>query len=460
MTFQETPLAELSAEDTPIVRTEIPGPKSIEQWNRQAALSSPGLSAAATITHLCMDEGYGALVRDADGNVFIDFCAGTVVNVTGHNHPRVVSRIQEELERFIHIYDFLTPVRAEFFEALKECLPDNLSQYQMYTSGGETVEAAMRVATAASGGKYEFISLYRAFHGKTAGVRSLMGGAYKKGFGPSLAGHVQTANAYCYRCPIGREYPSCGAACADMIEDVYQQQTTGAVAAVVMEPIQGAGGVIVPPSEFVEKIRAFCDRNGLLLIMDEVLTAAGRTGKLWAHEHFDVRPDIMTMGKGIGSGFPLSILAASPDLMNSAPFNQPNGASTTFGGGPLAAAAGLATLQVLADESLVEQGARVGAHIKSRLQEIQKRHPIIGDVRGEGMLIGVEWVRNPDTKEPLDLDICNELYKEVVGRGVLLVTNAQIWRITPPLVMTEALADRALDLMEEAIEAVEKRFSL
>ena len=454
------PLEELAAADVPVIRTSAPGPRAVAVWAAQAPHNSPGLSGAAQSSRLVMAEGRGALVQDVDGNVFIDFCAGTVVNVTGHNHPKVRQAIQEELDHFIHVYDFLTPVRAEFFQKLAEQLPPSLSAFQMYTSGSETVEAALRVAGAASGGKREYISFYRAFHGKTAGTRALLGGMYKKGFGPGMAGYIQSPNAYCYRCPLGLTYPGCGVACADMIEHVYNEQSTGDVAAVLIEPIQGAGGVIVPPREFIEKIRQFCDAKGIFLIFDEVLSAAGRTGKMWAKDHFGVTPDVMTMGKGIGSGYPVGVVASSQEMFDHWPFNQPGGGSTTFGGSGAAAAAGLATLKVLVEENLVENGARVGAHIKRRLQAMQQRHRIIGDVRGEGMLIGVEWVSNPDTRAPLAANICLDLFMETLRRGVLLVTTGQIWRITPPLVMTEALADRALDLIEDAVSSVEQKHHL
>jgi 4-aminobutyrate aminotransferase-like enzyme len=447
-------LGDLTAADVPILVTEVPGPRSRSIRAREEAHAAPGLSALSALSGLAMAEGRGALVRDVDGNVFIDFSSGTVVSVTGYSHPAVVARLKEELERFIHIYDYSSESRADFFERLADELPESLGHFQMYSSGAETVEAAMRVAKSYTG-RHEFVSLYRAFHGKTLGALSLMGGSYKKGFGPLPGGVFQTPNAYCYRCPLHLTYPSCGVACADALADVVEQQSTGDVAAVVVEAIQGAGGVIVPPPEFLPKIQDFCRRNGILLHVDEILTSAGRTGKMWASDHYDIEPDIMTLGKGIGSGFPLGVLASREEVMSANPFSQPNGATTTFGGSPVSAAAGLITLKVVAEEGLVENAAVVGAHMKRRLQDMQTRHASMGDVRGAGLLIGVELVRDRDTKEPVAAEESAGLYRELVRRGVLVSGAGQVMRITPPLVLSRELADRGLDLFEEAVTAFE-----
>lgn len=449
-------LEQLRAEEVPILTTEIPGPRSRAIRAREVKHESPGLSALAALSGLAMKEGRGALVRDVDGNVFIDFSSGTVVAVTGHSHPDVVRVLQTELENFIHIYDYASEVRAEFFETLASMLPDALQRFQMYSSGAETVEAALRVSKAFTG-RHEFISLYRSFHGKTLGALALMGGQYKKGFGPFPGGFFLTPNAYCYRCPLGLTYPSCGVACADFISNVFEEQSSGDVAAVVVEPVQGAGGVIVPPPEFLPKIAEFCRRNDILLYVDEILTSAGRTGKLWAHQHYDVTPDVMTMGKGIGSGFPLGVVASREEIVSAWPWAQHNGGSTTYGGSPLSAAAGLMTLKTLVAEGLVENAATVGAYMKNRLQAMMEDHPSIGDVRGIGLLLGVEFVRDRARKEPISTEEAHAFYRELLSRGVLVSNAGPIIRVTPPLVMTVDLADRGLDLFEEAVGAFEER---
>lgn len=458
-THNGRPLDELTAADVPILRTEVPGPRSQSIRSREQKHASAGLSALASLSGVAMKDGRGALVRDADGNVFIDFSSGTVVTVTGHSHPTIVKRIQQEVENFLHIYDYTSESRAEFFEYLATVMPEGLDHYQLYTGGGETVEAALRLAKSYTG-KREFISLYRGFHGKTLGALSLMGGGYKKGMGPVASGFFLTPNAYCYRCPLGLTYPSCNVACADFITNVFEQETTGDVAAVVVEAVQGAGGVIVPPPEYLPKIQEFCRRNGLLLYVDEILTSAGRTGKLWASEHFDIQPDIMTLGKGVGSGFPLGVVASREEIMSSKLWSQPYGGTTTYGGSAVSAAAGLITLKTIAEEGLIENGATVGAHMKARLQQMQARHRSIGDVRGIGMLMGVEFVRNPETKEPITAAESRTFYLELVRRGVLVSNAAPIVRVTPPLVLSKEFADRGLDLFEEAVAAFEDKVKI
>lgn len=452
-------LEDLTASEVPILRTTVPGPKSQQITDRESKHVSPGLSALATLSGIAVDEGRGALIRDVDGNVFIDFSSGTVVTVTGHSHPKVVTRIKSELDKFIHAYDYASSSRAEFFEYLASVMPAGLDRFQMFSAGAETVEGGLRLAKSYTG-KSEFISLYRGFHGKTLGAMSLMGGGYKKGFGPTASGFFLTPNAYCYRCPLQLTYPSCGVACADFIENVFEQETTGQVSAVVAEPIQGAGGVIVPPPEFLPKIQEFCERNGILLFMDEVLTSAGRTGKLWASDHYDINPDIMTLGKGIGSGFPLGVVASTEEIMSKFPWAQHNGGTSTYGGSPVSAAAGLATLMTLAEEGLVENAATVGDYMKTRLLDMQTRHPSMGDVRGQGMLIAVEFVVDRDTKERISADAAEFLYGELLARGLLVASAAPIMRITPPLVMSVELADRGLGLFDEALTVMEEEFRI
>ncbi|MEV0611123.1 aspartate aminotransferase family protein [Polymorphospora rubra] len=456
---QPTQLQNIDVSELPRLVTEVPGPRSRALVDRERVHSSPGLSALSTLSGVAVSQGFGALVEDVDGNVFIDFSSGTVVTVTGHAHPTVVQAIKAEIEKFIHIYDYTSQSRADFLDYLVSVLPEGLDRVQMYTSGAETVEAGLRLARSHTR-RTEFISLYRAFHGKTLGALSLMGGGYKKGFGPLASGFYQTPNAYCYRCPLMLEPKTCGAKCADFIENVFEQETTGNVAAVVAEAIQGAGGAIVPPPEYFTKIQEFCRRNDILLFIDEVLTSAGRTGKMWASEHYDIEPDIMTMGKGIGSGFPLGVVASSERVMSSLPWAQHNGGTSTYGGSPVSAAAGLATLITIVNENLIENAAVVGAHIKGRLEEMQTRHQSMGDVRGKGMLMAVEFVTDRQTKERISQEAAEYLYRELVTNGILVASAAPIMRITPPLVMTQELADRALDIFDAAVGRMENQYRI
>ncbi|MCZ7568823.1 MAG: aspartate aminotransferase family protein [Ardenticatenaceae bacterium] len=459
MDSQTRPLEELTVDEVPILRTQIPGPRSQQMWERGHRYDSPGLSALATLSQIVLERGRGSLIRDLDGNVYIDFAMGMVGVSTGHSHPDVRGAIQQEMEDFLHTYDMASTARVEFFESLADILPAQLQRYQMYSGGTETVEAGMRLAKSYTG-KYEFIGLYRSFHGKTLGSLSLMGSGYKNGFGPRAPGYMLTPNAYCYRCPLGLEPSSCAAACADMIEEIYQNQSTGQVAAVVLEPVQAAGGIIVPPPEFLQKIAAFCKRHNILLFVDEIFTTAGRTGKMWSFEHYGIEPDIISLGKGIGSGYPLGVIASSEEIMEGWPWAQHAGGSTTFGGNSVAARAGQMTLQVIRDEKMIENAAEVGAHMLARLRDMQTRHPVMGDVRGLGLVLGVEYVRNRETKEPISSTEAEFLFRQCLQRGLMVPTATAIMRIVPALNISKELADKGLDILEESIDALEKWMEL
>ncbi|MCE7988605.1 MAG: aspartate aminotransferase family protein [Caldilinea sp. CFX5] len=454
MTMHLQPLEELTAADVPLIRTPLPGPRSQELWARESRFSSPGLSALATLSQLVLDQGSGALIRDVDGNVFIDFAMAMIGVSTGHRHPQVAAALKDELDNFLHTYDMASTARVDFFELLGELLPEQLRLFQMYSGGTETVEAALRLAKSYTK-KYEFIGLYRGFHGKSIGSLGLMGVGYKNGFGPRAPGFMLTPNAYCYRCPLKLTYPSCGIACADMIEEVYANESTGQVAGVVVEPIQGAGGIIVPPPEFLPKIADFCRRRNLLLIVDEIFTGGGRTGTMWSFEQFGLQPDIVTLGKGIGSGYPVGVVAANETIMREAPWNQHGGGSTTFGGNNMAARAGYATLKTILAAKLAENAATVGAHMLRRLQEMQTRHPTMGDVRGLGLVLGVEFVRNRVTKELISTQEATFLFQQALQRGLMLPTATPVLRIMPSMVISQELADKGLDLLEESINALE-----
>jgi 4-aminobutyrate aminotransferase/(S)-3-amino-2-methylpropionate transaminase len=443
----------LTAADVPQIRTAIPGPRSRALRHREDRHRSPGTSAPAGLSGLAMRDGLGCLVRDVDDNIFLDFAAGAGAALTGHAHPAVTERLRVELSDLLHIYDYTTRSRTEFFERLADLLAEQgLDHFQMYSGGTETVEAVLRLASAHAG-RAGFVSLQRGFHGKTLASDAL--GARRSG-GAGVGGFHQTPNAYCYRCPLKLSYPSCGVACADVVESVVDQTAAGQVAAVVVEPVQGAGGVIVPPAGFLEKIQSFCRARGILFIVDEVLTAPGRTGRWLAAEHFGLRADLMTLSKGLGSGFPLGVVAGRAEIVNG-PRTAPYGsATTTFGGSPIAAAAGLVTLEVLAKENLVANAEKVGRQMLDRLERMRAVHPSIGQVRGLGLLIGIEFVRDRETREPISLAEADVLYLEIIRHGLLVASAGPVVRLTPALVITQELADRGLDLLEESITVFER----
>ncbi|MBW3641287.1 MAG: aspartate aminotransferase family protein [Actinobacteria bacterium] len=446
----------LSAVDAPRVVTDIPGPRSLELWRRDAAHHAGNSSPAAQWLQLVILDGQGALVRDADGNVFLDFSSGAVVANLGHCPTAVVDALREEAGRLLHYFDFATTPRAAFFEALARTLPPALQTFQMYSTGSEAVEAALRLAKSYTR-RYEVISLYRAWHGRTLGSMSLMGGfPLKHGYGPFAPGTHHSLDAYCYRCPLGLDADRCGVACARFIDHVYEESTEHQLAAVIVEPVQGVGGVIPHPPEFLAHLRTFCDRTGALLIFDEILTGVGRTGSMWAFEQTGVVPDILLAGKGLASGYPVSLIASRREVLDAPPFGAPGAGASTFASGNLACAAGVATLELLEDGEVLEHGRRVGAQLLAGLQELQGRHEIIGDVRGRGMLLALELVRDRTTKERVSPGVARRLLLALARRGVLTAGAGPILRLTPPLVLTEAQAATGLAALDEALGEVEE----
>lgn len=448
-------LADLDEAALPIIRTDIPGPRSAELWARDARHHASNSSPPAQLLRLVVTDGFGALLRDADGNVFIDLSSGVVVANLGHAPAPVVEALRREMGRLMHFFDFATPARAELFEALARTLPPELQTFQMYTTGSEAVEAAIRLAKSYTG-NYEVVAFHRAWHGRTHGAMSLMGASpLKHGYGPYAPGVIRSFNAYCYRCPLGLRRETCEVACARSLEGHYEEAGEGRLAAVIIEPTQGVGGVIEHPPEFLAHLRRFCDRTGALLIFDEILTGAGRTGSMWAFERSGVIPDVLLAGKGLGSGYPVSLIASRREVLDAGAFGRPGAGASTFASGNLASAAGAASLGMLADGTVVDNAARVGAAMLSALQDLQDRHPLIGDVRGVGLLIGLELVADRTTKARPAPEVPRRLLAALARRGVLTAGAGPVLRITPPLVISERLALKAVELIDDALTEVE-----
>ena len=439
----------------PLVCTDLPGPRSAELWERDARYHAHNSSPAARLLRLVIRDALGAAVRDVDGNVFIDFSSGTVVTNLGHCPPAVVGALRQEVGHLLHYFDFATPARVEFFEALAKTLPPELQTFQMYSTGSEAVEAVLRLAKSYTK-RYEVISFFDAWHGRTLGSMSLMGGfALKHGYGPFPPGVHQSANAYCYRCPLGATRDSCEVACARFIERVHDQSVDRGIAAVIIEPVQGVGGVIPHPPEFLAYLRQFCDRTGALLIFDEILSGMGRTGTMWAFEDSGVVPDVLLAGKGLASGYPISVIASRREVMDALPFGGPGAGASTFASGNVACAAGAATLRLMEDGSVLENARTVGAAMLAACKELQGRHPLIGDVRGRGLLLALELVADRETKQRAPPEVARRLLVALARRGVLLAGGSHILRVTPPLVIGEPMALRGVEILDEALSEVE-----
>ncbi|MBV9265847.1 MAG: acetyl ornithine aminotransferase family protein [Acidobacteriaceae bacterium] len=440
----------------PNLVTTLPGPKAREIIHRDTAVISPSYTRCYP---LVMKRGEGAIVEDVDGNRFLDFNAGIAVVAAGHSHPRVVQAIQEQAAEFVHMSgtDFYYENMVRLAEKLAALVPgDSPKRVYFGNSGTEAVEAALKLARYHSR-RDKFIAFFGGFHGRTMGSLSLTGSkvTQRRGFGPMLPVH-HIPYAYCYRCPYGKEPGTCDVDCVKVIEDQLFKTILPAeeVAAIVVEPVQGEGGYLVPPPKFHQELRRIADKYGILLIHDEVQSGMGRTGRMFASEHFGVAPDIVTIAKGIASGMPLSATVARAEVMNW----TPGAHASTFGGNPVSIAASLTTIELLEDE-LIENAARIGRYMMERMSDWTQRFRYVGDVRGLGLMIGVEIVRDQATKERAP-ELRDRVETMAFERGLLILGAGQnSLRLCPPLVITREQADFAIETLEECLRLCEARAS-
>jgi 4-aminobutyrate aminotransferase len=432
----------------------LPGPKARAMIERDAKVISPSYPRGYPFV---MDHGKGSEVWDVDGNRFLDFMGGIAVISTGYSHPKVVKAIQEQAEKFIHISsDFYHENWIRLAEKLDEIAPfkeDALSF--MTNSGTEAVETAIKLARYYTK-RSNFIGFTGAFHGRTMGAVTFTASKakYHGGFYPLMNGVTHAPFPNPYR-PVlerrkGEDY---GEAAVRYIEDeiLHQILPPDDVAGVLVETIQGEGGYIVPPEGFYPALRKLCDRHGILMILDEVQCGMGRTGKWWAIEHFGVEPDMITSAKGIASGLPLGACIARKSVMNWEAGTHGN----TYGGNPISCAASLATIDLI-ENGFMQNAAEVGAYAMDALEEIKARHPSIGDVRGKGLMIGVEFVTDRETKEPAK-ELTERLVNLGYERGLLMLScGKSVIRIAPPLSMNKSEMDEGLGIFEEALIAAEK----
>ncbi len=435
-----------------------PGPRSERIVAQERRHMAAGLQSFALHAGRAMARGTGSTLIDEDGNTYIDFIAGIAVGSVGHCHPHYVEALKRQVER-LTFGSFTTEVRAKFLELLATVTPTGLTRIQLFSGGAEAVEAALRLARAVTK-KHEVLGFWGGFHGKTGGVLGLLGSEFKHHLGPFLPGQYLSPYADCYRCPLRLRYPECGIACAEYLRDVIRYQTSGEVAAIIVEPMQGTAGNVVPPEGFLRAVQAIARDHGALLIADEMITGFGRTGTMWGSDHDGVIPDVMTVGKGMGGGFPLSGVVSTDALTSTPPWSNPSASSSSYGGNPLAAAAGLASLEIILGEDLVKHSARVGAAMLARLEQMKERFRSVGEVRGKGLMLGVELVRDRQTKEPVAKEVTQALYQECLRRGLVAMTYSPTIRINPPLVISEDSALEGLSILEEALAAVLPRHGL
>ena len=437
--------------DLPVINGPLPGPRARAVVERDRQVVSPSYTRSYPFV---AEYGEGAMVQDVDGNRFLDFNAGIAVVATGHCHPRVVRAIQEQAARLIHMSgtDFYYEEMVALAEKLAGIAPGEVARRVSFcNSGAEAIEGSIKLARWATG-RDKIIAFYGSFHGRTMGALALTArkAVQRAGFGPLIPGVVHAPYPNCYRCPFGQRPENCAVECAGFIENTILKTVAPAeeTAAIVLEPVQGEGGYVVPPRKFFDELTRIARQNGILLIFDEVQSGMGRTGRMWAGDHFDAVPDILAVAKGIASGVPLGATVARADLMT-----WPPGAhASTFGANPLACVAALATIALL-EEELIANAALMGAYLMDRMREWPRRFAQVGEVRGLGLMIGVELVRDPVTREKAP-EQRDRVIQMAFQRGLLVLgAGDNSIRLCPPLVVTREQCAFALETLEECLTA-------
>ena len=435
----------------PSIGTELPGPEARKVLERDQRFISQSYTR---VYPLVVKKAQGVWVEDVDGNRFLDFNSGIAVCNTGHCHPRVVEAIRRQAEQLIHMSgsDFYYDAQSTLAAKLSEIAPGPKEKRVFFgNSGAEAIEAALKLA------RYHtkrplIIAFLGAFHGRTMGALSLTASKaiFEKGFSPLVPGVTHVPYPYCYRCPYHHQsYPGCSVACIDWIrEDLFKRSIPPEeVAAIFVEPIQGEGGYVVPPPEFHQKLSSMAKEFGILFVADEVQSGMGRTGKMMAIEHWGVTPDIIALAKGIASGMPLGAMVSQREVMDWVRGSH----ASTFGGNPVSCMAALTTIELLQD-GLIENAARMGEYLLGKLRSLQKRFHWIGDVRGKGLMIGVEIVKDPVTKEKA-IEERNKIIQACFEKGLLILgCGENVIRFSPPLIIGQKEADLALTILEDVLQ--------
>ncbi len=442
------------ASRNPSRTADLPDNRSEKLFEEEMLYMAPGAQSIAVNSRLVIDHGKGVHLVDVEGRTFLDFFSGVTVGSLGHSHPKYVAALKAQIEK-VTFGSFTTEPRVRFLKGLAGAAPGDLRRAHLYSGGSEAVEAAMRLAKAYTK-KFEFIGFWGGFHGKTGGVLGLIGDDFKHKRGPLAPGTYSVPYANCYRCPYQASHPECSFLCVEFLRKVIRNNTSGALAAILVEPIQGTAGNVVPPPGFLKALQEVARESDALLIADEIITGFGRTGKMFCVEHEGIVPDIMTLGKGIGGGFPVSGLISTDAIVASEPFSKPSASSSSYGGNPLAAAACLVTLETIIEEKLVENSNTVGAWLLDRLREMEDRYPFVGHVRGRGLMIGVELVRDKKSKEPLSGRAIKTLFQLALKEGMILMITKSVIRVNPALILSQEEGNLGLTKLKKIFDVLEK----
>jgi len=430
------------------VSTQIPGTKSkalINEWKKYEA-DKTGYQA-----QIAVDHGKGAMLFDVDGNSFIDYTSGVLVTNLGHCHPDLVKAVQEASARMLNVYEYCNEYRTKASKAIVEAAPEHLDKCFFLSTGSEATDSAMRIMKRALN-KYEIIIFYGSFHGRILSTASA-GGLFKtkKGFGPTTPGIIRAPYPYCYRCPF-KSYPDkCGFMCLEFLNEVVSANSTDSLAGVMVEPYLGTAGFIFPPDGYLPSLEKWIRERGILFTLDEVQSSCGRMGYMWAMEREGLTPDIVTVGKGIGSGVPVSVILMRGDVVNKALGEGELG--STYGGNPVSCAAVYAVLEIIKKDKIIENVKKIEKIFKQRLTAFLEKGKYVGDIRGCGLVWGVELVMDKSTKEP-DAKLARKLISSCAENGLLIGSVGKfgnVIRIAPPLVINEEQAEESLDILEKCI---------
>ena len=430
----------------------IPGKKSAEFIQLSKTYEPPCMADQVPVV---WDHGEGVWIWDVDGNKYIDFTSGVLVTNIGHSHPHHVKTIQQQAERLMNCYSFPTPERVTLSERLVKLLPPNMDKVFLLTTGAEATEAALRIAKRYTG-KHEVLSFYGGFHGRTYGPMSVAGSlGTRRKFGPALPGGIIAPYANCYRCFYDKQFPECDFFCLNQLDRIVESSSSGDLGTVITEPYQGGAGFIFPPDGWLKALETWCQQRGLILIVDEVQSSFGRTGKMFMIEWEDVQPQMICLGKGFGSGMPASALAGESKIFECM---RPGEMSSTTGGNPLASAASHAVLDIMEQEQLADNALRVGNYLKNRFLKLANTHRYLGEVRGKGLVMGLEIVADKAAKKPSP-----ELTQQIIFKcgeyGMLLGKVGlfgNVIRIAPPLVIQEKEAEIGVAIMDRVLTELEQ----
>ncbi|HQK36367.1 MAG TPA: aspartate aminotransferase family protein [Bacteroidales bacterium] len=445
-----------SAIGIPSITGEVPGPRSREM-HAHTARYMKGLSSQVKLFPVCFEEGHGITLTDVDGNRYLDFSSGIYVTSLGHCHPKVSEAIAKWANKLMNAHDFTTPVKEKLMEKMAGILPGGLNAIQLYSDGTSAVEAAIRAARAITG-RHEFLSCFRDFHGKSMAAVScaqmIRGDVHS--YGPTRApGFYMVPRPDPYR-PLWTKQD--GTIDTDryiaFYDEFIRESTVGNLAAFVLEPAQGWAGSIFPPDDFFPKLIPLIRKYKMLLVDDEVLAGMGRTGEWLCLDHWNVVPDVVTFGKSFGNGFPVTAMVVKEEYGEAL---EKISASSSYGGNPMACAAALASIEVIENENILDNVRSVGHYFMNRMQQMKRDHPIIGDVKGKGFLLGIELVKDKSTKEPFE-EAGKKVYQKAFRKGLAWIPAGHILRMSPPLIMDEEYAKLGMDIIEEAIGEVEKEF--